>query len=126
MKGLPLLVLATLLLCSCGGGGATSETGPVQATPQNTIQSVIQALEKDDVATVASSFTPSARQKYQRYFSDLPKMRDFGDSLSKAEPIELTDALAIYKSTFRQNGGRYTYYIYMVKEADGNWKFDVF
>jgi len=126
MKGLPHLVLVSLLLCCCGDGGATGKTGPVPATPQDTIQSVIQAVEKDDIATVASSFTLSARQKYQPYFSDLPKMRDFGDSLSNAEPIELTEALAIYKSTFQRNGGRYTYYIYMVKEADGNWKFDVF
>ena len=121
MRGFALLSCVPLLFGCAGGGTVASESGP-----QNTIDTTIQAASRNDNAAIAASFTPAARQIYQPFFSDPAKMREFGDSLARSEKIDRTDSFAVYKSTFVNNGGAYTYFIYMVKDESGNWKFDRF
>lgn len=125
-KVVSVLFLSLILAACGGGGGGGGASTPSQTSPQGTLDTVIQAAKTNDNATIAASFTPLAQQKYQPYLSDLSKMREFGESLSKAEQIDFTDNLAVYKSTFNKNGTTLNYFIFMVKDEKGIWKFDTF
>ena len=116
------LLFSVLFLFGCAAGGTVASG----SSPQYTIDTTIQAALINDNVAISASFTPAAQQIYQPFFSDPDKMREFGDSLSRTEQIERMDSFAVYKSTFARNGVAYTYFIYMVKDENGNWKFDRF
>lgn len=121
-----LCLSLVLAACGGGGGGGGGASTPSLTSPQNTLDTVIQAAAKNDNNAVAANFTVAAQQKYKQHFSDIAKMRDFGESLAKAEQIDIKDNFAIYKSTYVENGKTYTYFIHLIKDDKGVWRLDTF
>lgn len=121
-----LVVLCSFLVACGGGGGSGGGAISAQTQAQNVLNSIVKASVKSDNAAVLSYFTPEAQDQYKDILSDSTNLTLFGESFSKAKFVEETERCVVYKSTYNENERDYSYFIFIVKDNNGNWKMDTF
>jgi hypothetical protein len=125
-----LVAFPAIVLVACGGGGGGGggnggNSSSVTSTKE-TLNAVAIGAKKNDNTAVLSYFVPTAQNKYQKIFTDNKYLSRLEESLPKAELVSISENKATYRSTFTDNGITYAYFIYLIKDSDGNWKLDEF
>lgn len=119
-----VMILFAVSMGSCGGGGGGGGGGG-ETTPQTIMSDLQKIAIEEDVEKMVVNFHPAIKDGYKsdfNYAKSVGLLDEIAEMLQTAQSVYIKENYAKFSVFIYENGKKIVFYIYLIKDTDGNWK----